>query len=378
MIKKVIRGVLALAGGSAGLAFGLVLAQSPQIMQLFGGNSETGLIPFILPLAMGIIFGLIVYLLGPMIIRSGVRLAKYTELELEKIPTSQVIIGTVGLIPGLMIAYLVSDLYKIIPIPFVSQVLSVVTYIFLGYLGVSIATRNLTDMSRLPDIFRKQTEVLEKAQAKSKSGAMPKILDTSVIIDGRISDISKTGFVEGPIVIPEFVLEELRHIADSSDALKRNRGRRGLDILKVIQQDLDVEVQITDADFEDVAEVDVKLLKLAQKIDGVVVANDYNLNKVADLQGVPVLNINELANSVKPVVLPGETMRVFILKEGKEYNQGVAYLDDGTMVVVENARRLIGKNAEVNVTSVLQTTAGRMIFSKLKEDNEKEEYRVAK
>lgn len=364
MIKKVIRGVLAFAGGSAGFAFGMVLVQSPQIMQLLGGNKESGLIPFILPLVMGIIFGLIVYMLGPMIIRSGVRLAKYTELELEKIPTSQVIVGTVGLIPGLMIAYLVSDLYKIIPIPFVNQALSVVTYIFLGYLGVSIATRNLTDMSRLPDIFRKQTEALAKEQTKTKSGAKPKILDTSVIIDGRISDISKTGFVEGPIVIPEFVLEELRHIADSSDSLKRNRGRRGLDILKVIQQELAVEVQITDADFEDVSEVDVKLLKLAQKIDGVVVTNDYNLNKVADLQGVPVLNINELANAVKPVVLPGEEMVVTIIKEGKESNQGVAYLDDGTMIVVEGGKKFINQTKQVTVTSVLQTAAGRMIFAK--------------
>lgn len=365
MIKRVIRGVLTLAGGSAGFAFGLVLVQSPQIRQLLGEGSEFGLIPFIFPLIVGIIFGLIVYLLGPMIIRSGVRLAKYTELELEKIPTSQVIVGTVGLIPGLMIAYLVSDLYKIIPITFVSQALSVLTYIFLGYLGISIATRNMTDMSRLPDFFKKQTEVLQKAQSKTvRSGAKPKILDTSVIIDGRISDISKTGFVEGPIVIPEFVLEELRHIADSSDALKRNRGRRGLDILKVIQQELDVEVQITDADFEDVAEVDVKLLKLAQKIDGVVVTNDYNLNKVADLQGVPVLNINELANAVKPVVLPGEEMVVTIIKEGKESNQGVAYLDDGTMIVVEGGRKFINQTKHVIVTSVLQTAAGRMIFAK--------------
>lgn len=364
MIKKVIRGVLALAGGSAGFAFGLVLVQSPQIMELLGESNQAGLIPFILPLLVGILFGFIVYILGPMIIRSGVKLAKYTELELEKIPTNQVIVGTVGLIPGLMIAYLVSDLYKIIPIPFVSQALSVVTYIFLGYLGVSIATRNLSDMSRLPDIFRKQTEVTEKAQVVKGSGAKPKILDTSVIIDGRISDISKTGFVEGPIVIPEFVLEELRHIADSSDALKRNRGRRGLDILKAIQQDLAMEVQITDADFEDVAEVDVKLLKLAQKIDGVVVTNDYNLNKVADLQGVPVLNINELANAVKPVVLPGEEMVVTIIKEGKESNQGVAYLDDGTMIVVEGGRKFINQTKQVTVTSVLQTAAGRMIFAK--------------
>jgi len=365
MIKKIIRGVLALAGGSAGFAFGLLLVKSPQIRQLLGEGSNYGLIPFIFPLVVGIIFGLIVYLLGPMIMRSGIRLAKYTELELEKIPTNQMIVGTIGLIPGLMIAYLVSDLYKIIPVAFVSEALSVVTYIFLGYLGVSIATRNLSDVSRLPDFFKKSTQALnDKTNGPKKSGAKPKILDTSVIIDGRISDISKTGFVEGPIVIPEFVLEELRHIADSSDSLKRNRGRRGLDILKVIQQDIAVEVQITDADFEDVSEVDVKLLKLAQKIDGVVVTNDYNLNKVADLQGVPVLNINELANAVKPVVLPGEEMVVTIIKEGKESNQGVAYLDDGTMIVVEGGRKFINQTKQVIVTSVLQTAAGRMIFAK--------------
>lgn len=365
MIKKIIRGVLALAGGSAGFAFGVMLVKSPDVRQWLGEGFAFGLIPFIFPLVLGVVFGAVVYLLGPMIMRQGIRLAKYTELELEKIPTSQMIVGTVGLIPGLMIAYLVSDLYQIIPIAFVGEVLSVITYIFLGYLGVSIATRNLTDMSRLPDFFKKQTQGLtDKGTVQRASGAKPKILDTSVIIDGRISDISKTGFVEGPIVIPEFVLEELRHIADSSDGLKRNRGRRGLDILKVIQQDMANEVQITDADFDDVSEVDIKLLKLAQKIDGVVVTNDYNLNKVADLQGVPVLNINELANAVKPVVLPGEEMVVTIIKEGKESHQGVAYLDDGTMIVVEGGRKFINQTKTVIVTSVLQTAAGRMIFAK--------------
>lgn len=364
MIKRVIRGVLTLAGGSAGFAFGLVLVQAPQIRALLGEGGKFGLIPFIFPLIVGILIGIIVFLLAPMIISAGIRLAKHTELELEKIPTSQVIVGTIGLIPGLMIAYLISDLYKIIPVPFVSQVLSVVTYLFLAYLGISVATRNLSDMSRLPDIFKRQANPDDVAEGEQASGARPKILDTSVIIDGRISDISKTGFVEGPIVIPEFVLEELRHIADSSDALKRNRGRRGLDILKVIQQELAIEVQITDADFEDVSEVDVKLLKLAQRIGGVVVTNDYNLNKVADLQGVPVLNINELANAVKPVVLPGEEMVVTVIKEGKESNQGVAYLDDGTMIVVEGGKKFIGQTKQVIVTSVLQTAAGRMIFAK--------------
>jgi len=192
------------------------------------------------------------------------------------------------------------------------------------------------------------------------------VLDTSVIIDGRIFDICKTGIVEGTLVIPGFVLQELRHVADSADSLKRNRGRRGLDILNKIQKELDVPVKVDERDYEDMAEVDAKLLRLAAELNGVVVTNDYNLNKVAAVQGVLVLNINELANAVKPVVLPGEEMVVTILKDGKEAGQGVAYLDDGTMIVVDGGRRYMNETVEVTVTSVLQTAAGRMIFAKLK------------
>ena len=191
-----------------------------------------------------------------------------------------------------------------------------------------------------------------------------KVLDTSVIIDGRIADICETGFVDGTLVVPQFVLKELQLVADSSDSMKRNRGRRGLDILQKIQKMASVDVTISDVDFPDVREVDLKLIELARTLQGKIVTNDFNLNKVAQLRGVEVLNINELANSLKPVVLPGEIMKVFILKEGKEYNQGVAYLDDGTMVVVDNARRMIGKTIDVVVTSVLQTTAGKMIFGR--------------
>ena len=197
-----------------------------------------------------------------------------------------------------------------------------------------------------------------------------KILDTSVIIDGRIADVCETGFIDGTLVVPQFVLKELQFIADSADSLKRNRGRRGLDILARIQKMSGVHVTISDVDFPDVREVDLKLIELGKQLDAVIVTNDFNLNKVAQLRGVNVLNINELANALKPVVLPGEAMRVFILKEGKEYNQGVAYLDDGTMVVVDNARRLIGKNADIAVTSVLQTTAGKMIFGKIWDEPE--------
>jgi uncharacterized protein YacL len=191
-----------------------------------------------------------------------------------------------------------------------------------------------------------------------------KILDTSVIIDGRIADVCEAGFIDGTIVIPQFVLKELQFIADSADALKRNRGRRGLDILQRIQKMSGVAVTISDVDFPEAREVDLKLIELARTLRGKIITNDFNLNKVAQLRGVEVLNINQLANSLKPVVLPGEIMKVFILKEGKEYNQGVAYLDDGTMVVVDNARKMIGKTIDVSVTSVLQTTAGKMIFGK--------------
>ncbi|OFV91538.1 MAG: twitching motility protein PilT [Acidobacteria bacterium RIFCSPLOWO2_12_FULL_65_11] len=191
-----------------------------------------------------------------------------------------------------------------------------------------------------------------------------RILDTSVIIDGRIADVCETGFVDGTLVIPQFVLRELQLVADSGDSLKRNRGRRGLDILHKIQKMSGVEVMISDVDFPEVREVDLKLIELARTLQGKIVTNDFNLNKVAQLRGVEVLNVNELANSLKPVVLPGEVMKVFILKEGKEYSQGVAYLDDGTMVVADNARRMIGKTIDIIVTSVLQTTAGKMIFGR--------------
>ncbi len=200
----------------------------------------------------------------------------------------------------------------------------------------------------------------------------PKLLDTSVIIDGRIADLCETGFMEGEFVIPQFILQELQHISDSADSLKRARGRRGLDILNHIQKNDDVAVEIVEDDFPNIKEVDAKLVELGKKLGAKILTNDLNLNKVAELQGVQVLNINELSNALKPVVLPGETMRVFVLKEGKEAGQGVAYLDDGTMIVVDNAKRYIGKNMDVVVTSILQTSAGRMIFTRLREETDRD------
>ncbi len=205
-------------------------------------------------------------------------------------------------------------------------------------------------------------------EAEGKKYHHAKILDTSVVIDGRIADICEAGFVEGPLVLPQFVLKELQQIADSSDSLKRNRGRRGLDILQRIQENQDIDIHILETDFPRVKEVDTKLVLLGKEMCGMVITNDFNLNKVAELQGVRVLNINELANAVKPVVLPGEDMSVLVSKEGKEHNQGVGYLDDGTMVVVDNAKDRIGEKVPVSVTSVLQTTAGRMIFTKIRDE----------
>jgi uncharacterized protein YacL len=233
-------------------------------------------------------------------------------------------------------------------------------------LGVKVATRKKDDVLWPQILNLKKSPTVKKTEKNKKEIISPKILDTSVIIDGRISDICKTGFIEGTLVIPEFVLKELRHIADSSDSLKRNRGRRGLDILNILQKDDTVNVVIESKDYDDGIEVDVKLLKLAKELGGKVLTNDFNLNKVAEFQGVEVLNINELANAVKPVVLPGEEMTVMIVKDGKESGQGLAYLDDGTMIVVEGGKKCIGDSVVVTVTSVLQTAAGRMIFAKLK------------
>jgi uncharacterized protein YacL len=290
------------------------------------------------------------------------------EISLRKVSGRILIGGLLGLTGGVLISSIInSSLSFIVPNEqrfFVQFLLS----ILLGYLGVILGIKRAEGF-HISDIVR------------TLKGGSPdeniKILDTSVIIDGRISDICETGFLEGTFVLPQFILQELQYIADSSDSLKRARGRRGLDILHKIQKMADLNVKIIEEDFPKIKDVDSKLVALAKVLNAKIITNDFNLNKVAELQGVAVLNINELANAVKPVVLPGETMKVFVLKEGKEVGQGVAYLDDGTMVVVENARRYIGKNVEVAVTSVLQTTAGRMIFTRLKEEAEREEYHMA-
>jgi uncharacterized protein YacL len=284
----------------------------------------------------------------------------FFEVRLEKASLKRLIGAAVGSILGILGALMISHLLNITSIDKdILSFLQVTLLLLMAYVGLILgATKgDLLNLSALGGLF----------SAERQSKKSHKILDTSVIIDGRIADICETGFIDGAVIIPQFVLRELQLVADSSDPLKRNRGRRGLDILQRMQKMGSVQVQIVEDDFPQLRDVDMKLIELAKQYEGKIVTNDFNLNKVAHLQGLPVLNINELANALKPVVLPGETMRVFILKEGKEYNQGVAYLDDGTMVVVDNAKKMISKTIDISVTSVLQTTAGKMIFGKYDE-----------
>ena len=282
------------------------------------------------------------------------------EIRLRLVSLKRLIGAAIGSVLGIFGAYLFSLTIRNSIVPGSTQsFLQLIVMLLMAYVGLAVGANkgDLLNLAALGGIFGG-----EKQGKKSY-----KILDTSVIIDGRIADIAETGFLDGILIIPQFVLRELQLVADSADSLKRNRGRRGLDILQRIQKIATLQVQIVEDDFPAIREVDMKLIELAKVMEGKIVTNDFNLNKVAQLQGVDVLNINELANSLKPIVLPGEAMRVFILKEGKEYNQGVAYLDDGTMVVVDNARKMIGKTVDIAVTSVLQTTAGKMIFGRFDE-----------
>lgn len=315
---------------------------------------------------MGILVGGIVgYIISPYLIRLLRKFSMWVENQLNKMKIHDVIAGVCGLAIGLIIANLWGVAF--LGVPIVGSYLPIVFSIVLGYLGIHITIKKRDEIVALfPRLFRDQPKDKKGSAEKTAVKKAYKLLDTSVIIDGRIADICGSGFIEGTLLIPVFVLEELQHIADSADLLKRTRGRRGLDVLKRIQTDFDMFVEIDETDFDDIAEVDSKLIKLAQAVGGKIVTNDYNLNKVADLQGITVLNINELANAVKPVVIPGEDMTVTIVKDGKEQGQGVAYLDDGTMIVVEGGRKFINTTLPVTVTSVLQTAAGRMIFAKPK------------
>jgi len=363
LVKKIIYVVLVAGFTGLGFTAGLNLV-------------ESGLVNFLANLPQQLRFGLIGLstlvglvagiLLSPLLMRGAVRLTVFIEQHLQRAPIQDLVMGSVGLIIGLIIANLMGSILSYMG--WFGKVIWLLVTLLLSYLGLSIGIKKREELLALFTIFPRIGK--ERGIKSEARGGNLKILDTSVIIDGRIADLCESGFIEGTLIIPAFVIEELRHIADSSDLLKRNRGRQGLDILNRMRKRLDNKVQVYDSNhgLENIAEVDTKLVKLGQKLNAKIITNDFNLNKVAELQGVKVLNINELANAIKPVVLPGEEMVVQVVKDGKEIGQGVAYLDDGTMIVVEGGKRYMHQTIPVLVTSVLQTAAGRMIFAKPKSE----------
>ncbi|HEY0385500.1 MAG TPA: TRAM domain-containing protein [Pyrinomonadaceae bacterium] len=337
------------------LVFTGILVAAGYVLHPMPGHwlASTGLLPE--SVAGGVISAVVAAMTASAIIFFEIRIRRASLKTLIGAAVGSIL----GIVGGYLIGSLISSQESTAVAPETKAFLTLSLTFFMAYVGLMVgaAKGDYLDLAALGGIFSDKTARRDY-----------KILDTSVIIDGRIADVAETGFLGGTILIPQFILRELQQVADSPDSNKRQRGRRGLDMLNRLQNNSTLDIQIVETDFPAVREVDLKLIELGKQLDAVIVTNDFNLNKVAQLRGVNVLNINELANALKPVVLPGEAMRVFILKEGKEYNQGVAYLDDGTMVVVDNARKLIGRNADIAVTSVLQTTAGKMIFGRLWEE----------
>ncbi|MCL1853791.1 MAG: TRAM domain-containing protein [Peptococcaceae bacterium] len=376
-LRKVMRVIIALL--IAGLGFYLIF-QLAKTNLISSALMDYSIDKYWAYAVVTLVFGSIGFLIAPAIMRFAAASISWIEARLVKMTIIEVISGAIGLFLGVLLAFLFNMAYAEITIvgPIVSVLVNLICGYVGGYVGLVIGAKRKEDLAGLVGRRKEKQEKTDKEKGKADkkgesevvavSAKLYKILDTSVIIDGRIADIIDTGFLDGTLLVPEFVLDELQRIADSSDMLKRNRGRRGLDILNQISKKEGSEIEISSQDFDDVTEVDSKLVRLAQSIKMPILTNDYNLNKIAELHGVKVLNINELANMVKPVVLPGEGMTVQVLKEGKEAGQGVAYLEDGTMVVVDGGRNLIGQEAQVTVTTVLQTAAGRMIFVKPKDD----------
>ncbi|SDE59059.1 Uncharacterized conserved protein YacL, contains PIN and TRAM domains [Paenibacillus sp. UNCCL117] len=360
MVKKWFQLLFAVIGGTLGVqwseAFGTPMFEA--MASVMGVEAIRGQAVW-----MFIVVAVVFYSVSNWALEHMLRTIRDGEERIASVPIVDLIAGSSGMGVGVLLSSLL--LFPLERTGFSNPLLHMLIIGVLAFTGFRLG---LVKKEELLAMLEKRGEARGRrgAQGEVKGFEEHKILDTSVIIDGRIADICKTGFIEGTLVIPEFVLEELQHIADSSDLLKRNRGRRGLDILNKIQKELDVKVLIYEGDFEEISEVDSKLVKLAKALRGKVITNDFNLNKVCELQGVSVLNINDLANAVKPVVLPGEEILVQVIKDGKEHGQGVAYLDDGTMIVVEGGREFIGTTLDVLVTSVLQTSAGRMIFAKPK------------
>lgn len=342
---------------AVGLAFGVYGVQGLLgLLRNTLGQDFTGREGLALLVIGGSVGAVVFFILGPVFMRAAGRWIGWVQGRLFKAPAQDIVAGAAGLITGLIIAFLMRS--ALTPLPIVGAYLPVAASLVLAYLGWVVGVHKRED---LPGLLH----LLPRAAGREREAGIssPKILDTSAIIDGRIADIFRTGFIEGTVIVPAFVLDELRHIADSGDTLKRARGRRGLDILNRLREEAEVPVRVYERD-PGGDEVDVKLTKLAKKLNGKVVTNDFNLSKVATLQGIAVLNVNDLANAVKPQVLPGEIMEVQVIKDGKESGQGVGYLEDGTMIVIDGGRRHIGETIHVEVTSVIQTSAGRMIFAR--------------
>ena len=370
MLRKVMKSLTVLVFAIVGflLAEGVASAviEYAASKGMVGGFFSATALNVLIDIGGALFFGFIGVLFAPMLVNFIMMTIEVISEKLSKFPTVDIFILALGVIIGLIVATLLGTAFSKLPIvgPYVTLILSVIGAIVGGNVALNKSEDIISLFSRLK-VVRPSGEGTKKTTSHLDS-CNYKMLDTSVLIDGRIVDVIKTGFLEGTIVIPRFVLEELQKIADSADTLKRNRGRRGLDIVKAIQANKLVKVEISDTDYDDITEVDTKLLRLAKEQGGVVATNDFNLSKVADIQGVRILNINDLANALKQAVLPGEEMQIFLAKEGKEPGQAIGYLDDGTMIVVESGKRSVNFTVPVIVTSVLQTSAGRMIFAKLK------------
>ena len=376
MIYGILRYVIAILIGTAAYVGMDNLAPiiDPYLVSQFASFGDMSLtVARISVIVIGTIIGILIgYFISSFILKQGLVIARRLERVLTHIPNQELIAGTIGLLFGLIIANLIGAAFNQVPIigPYISIILSAI----FGYSGVRLMAR------KGPEMYLNYLKQWKRSEAGTKKGrgfnmfgshkstdsnATAKLLDTSVIIDGRIKELCATGFIDGPLIVPVFVLNELQIISDSADAMKRNRGRRGLDILKEMQDAKLVPIEIVEDDYDDLHEVDSKLMRLALEKQWKLMTNDFNLNKVARVQGIKVLNLNELANVLKPALIAGEWIRVQVMKEGKEVQQGVAYLDDGTMIVVEDGRPYVGQEVEVMVTSILQTSAGRMIFARV-------------
>ncbi len=359
---NVVRFLTSILGLLLGLLVGSLILSNPTIMRVLPVHNDL-IVCGTCMLALAIIF----YIIFPFILSVLRNVADHVANMLKKTSLTNVTFQAVGLILGLIIAFLISSAFSSFPVPGIQWIITVIMYVVFGYIGWTLPRNYNDEFNTMVGRLRRSLltpSTPHRNRSKKKDAQKPKLLDTSVIIDGRIVDIFKTKFLEGPLIIPVYVLNELQLISDSAEDLKRLKGRRGLDVVAKLEENFPGSVEIFEEDYGDLKDVDSKLIKTAKDKNYKIITNDYNLNKLASVQGIDILNINELANAVKVIVLPGEQIEVSLIKAGKEPGQAVAYLDDGTMIVVEHAKNLIGRTLDVEVTSILQTAAGRMIFAK--------------